>query len=80
MPLKLAKRNGLGNGMHEMMKDVNDNTLSTIEHVGLLAAIETFFPQNTSIMKKMGVFGAISLAYNLIIDRCQTDQNAGLNR
>ena len=80
MPLKLAKRNGLGNGMHNMFKDIDDNALSTIEHLGLLAAIETFFPQNTSMMKKMGVFGGISLAYNLLIDRCQTDQNTGLNR
>ena len=80
MVLIASKMGVLGNILQKIVVDIDNATLSTIEHTGLLAGVSTMLPANTSLMRKIGLFLATSIAYNLIVQRAMSSESSGKNR
>ena len=80
MVLKASKMGILGQNLQKIVVDVDDNTLGAIEHTGLLLAVSTMLPANSTLIRRTGLFLATSIAYNLVISRAQSSESGGMNR
>ena len=79
---RLIKVGGLGEvgGLRKVLGDVDSFTLATLEHTALFGALETMLPGNATLMRKIGIFAAISIAYNAIVQKFQSAESSGQNR
>ena len=77
---RLAKIGALGQPLQKAVQDIDNATLSTIEHTGLYFLTETMMPANSSQMRKLGIFLGISVAYNMILSKVQSSEGSGLGR
>ena len=77
---RLAKIGALGGGLQKAVQDIDNATLGTIEHTALYFAIETMMPGNSSQMRKVGMFMAISISYNLLLGKVQSSESSGTGR
>jgi len=75
-----SKMGILGDNLQKIVVDVDNATLSTIEHKGLMAAVHTMIPQNSTLMRKIGIFLATSIAYNLVVQRSMSSESSGTGR
>ena len=75
-----SKMGILGDNLQKIVVDVDNATLSTIEHTGLMAAVHTMMPQNSTLMRKIGIFLATSIAYNLVVQRSMSSESSGTGR
>ncbi len=80
MVLRASKRGVLGEGLQKITADVDDKVLSSLEHTALYHAVNVMMPSNSTHTRKVGIFLALSIAYNLLIDRAQSSESSGLNR
>jgi|TARA_B110000208_G_scaffold22018_1_gene27935 hypothetical protein len=80
MPLRAAKRGILGEGLQKPISNIDDKVLSTVEHTGLMFGVQTMMPSNSTLLRKTGIFLALSIAYNLLIDRAQSSESSGTGR
>jgi len=80
MPLRAAKRGILGEGLQKTVSSIDDKVLSSLEHTALFGAVGTMMPQNSTFMRKVGIFLATTVAYNLLIDKAQSSESSGTGR
>ena len=80
MVLKASKMGVLGPQLQKIVVDVDDNTLGAIEHTGLLLAVSTMLPANSTLIRRTGLFLITSIAYNLVISRAQSSESGGMGR
>ena len=80
MVLKASKMGVLGPQLQKIVVDVDDNTLGAIEHTGLLVAVSTMLPANSTLIRRTGLFLITSIAYNLVISRAQSSESGGMGR
>ena len=74
---RLAKVGALGDGMRKAVQDIDNATLSTIEHTFLYYAVETMMANNSTHLRKLGIFMGVSVAYNMILQRVQSSESSG---
>ena len=79
---RLIKVGALGEigGLRKVLQDVDSFTLATIEHTGLYVALETMLPSNSTLTRKVGVFLALAVAYNTLVQKLQSAESSGKNR
>ena len=77
---RLAKIGALGDPMRKAFQDIDNATLSTIEHTGLYFAVETLMPANSTLLRKVGIFLGISVAYNMVLSRVQSSESSGTHQ
>ena len=75
-----SKKGMLGPQLQKLVVDVDNATLSTLEHTGLMAAVHTLMPANSTLMRKIGVFLVTSIAYNLVNERAMSSESSGTGR
>ena len=80
MVARLMKLGGLGVGLQKGTQEIDNATLQTIEGTALYFGIETMMPGNSSLMRKVGMFLGLSIAYNLLLSRVQTSESSGMGR
>jgi len=80
MVLIASKMGILGKNLQKIVVDVDNATLSTIEHTGLCAACSCMLPANSTLIRKIGIFFATSLAYNTIVARSMSSESSGNGR
>lgn len=77
---RLAKIGALGPNLQKAVQEIDNATLSTIEHTGLYFLTESMMPANSSSMRKLGIFLGVSIAYNLLLSRVQSSESSGTGR
>lgn len=77
---RLAKIGALGDGLQKAVQDIDNATLGSIEHTFLYFAVENMMPNNSSSLRKLGIFMGISVAYNLLLSRVQSSESSGMGR
>ena len=79
---RLLKVGALGEigGLRKVLQDVDSFTLATIEHTALYVGLETMLPSNSTLTRKVGVFMALALAYNALVQKLQSAESSGKNR
>jgi len=80
MVLRSAKMGILGEPLQKLVVDVDDATLGTIEHTALYYMTNSMMPANSTQTRKIGIFIATSLAYNMIVARAQSSESSGTGR
>ena len=75
-----SKKGMLGDGLRKLTQNVDDRTLGTVEHTTLALAVNTMMPGNATVIRKAGIFLAVSVAYNLLLQKVQSSETAGLGR
>jgi len=78
--LIMSKMGILGPDLQKVVSDVDNATLSTLEHTGLFLGVSTMMPQNSTLMRKIGVFLVTSIAYNLVNQRAMSSESSGTGR
>jgi len=77
---RLAKIGALGDGLQKAVQDIDNATLGSIEHTFLYFAVEHMMPNNSSSLRKLGIFMGVSVAYNLLLSRVQSSESSGMGR
>jgi len=75
-----AKKGMLGQNLQKPLVEVDNATLSTLEHTALFYMVHTMMPANSTTTRKIGIFLATSIAYNAINERAMSSESSGLGR
>ena len=78
--IRLAKIGSLGSGLQKMTQDIDNATISTVEHTALFHAINELMPSNSSHLRKLGMFMIVSISYNMLLSRVQSSESSGVGR
>jgi len=77
---RLAKIGALGQPLQKATQDIDNATLGTIEHTALYFLTEHLMPNNSTQMRKLGIFLGISIAYNMLLSRVQSSESSGAHQ
>ena len=80
MVLIASKMGILGPQLQKIVVDVDNATLSTLEHTALYGGINSMMPATSSTYRKLGMFLAASIAYNLVVSKAQSSESSGTGR
>jgi len=74
------KIQALGQGSSKLVAGIDNNTLATIEHTGLAFGVSSLVGSEKTGMRRLGIFLAVSMAYNLLLSKVASSEVAGNNR
>ena len=80
MVLRMSKKGILGEPMQKAVNTIDDSVLGTVEHATLFYATNSLMPANSTLLRRTGIFLAISIAYNLILDKSLSSESSGMGR
>ena len=80
MVLRASKMGILGDSMAKAVNTIDDSVLATAEHSVLFYTTNALMPSNSTLIRRTGIFLAVSIAYNLILDKAMSSENSGMNR
>ena len=78
--MNASKMGILGDGLRKATQDIDNFTLSTLDHTALYYTVNHLMPVNSTELRKLGIFLGTSIAYNLLLSRVQSSENSGMGR
>lgn len=78
--MNASKMGIMGDGLRKATQDIDNFTLSTLDHTALYFTVETLMPSNSTYLRKLGIFLGASIGYNLLLSRVQSSESSGMGR